>query len=892
SRRWCVLEIDALRKREWRIREDPCVHFSGKGSLFLRLHVLSKRKKQLNARRHAVGCVGRLRSLSIPTLSSLRSWREEPPEQRRRHKRKQKREQEQSYAVEEVIVCTDGLPSEEEEFSKFTAMHPGYLETLVVDELRDEEYGELQEDGHVCLDYSGHGLFSQLQQELDSSSSSFAITPIPGDLSPQALHDRPHEGTVESDIRRRVMRFLNIQEGEYGMVFTASKGSAFKLLGESYPFDAQRSLLTMFDYESEAVRSIQETAQSHGAKAFTASFNFPSLSVWSAQLKSQILGKLEEDKSLNMGEESMDLMETWGDKTKKRRKKRFFNMTNDGKCSMLESKKEQKGMFVFPVQSRVSGTKYSYQWMSLAQDNGWHVLLDASALGPKDMDSLGLSLFRPDFIITSFYKVFGSDPTGFGCLFVKNSSMSILYQSEAARSIGMVRLIALPGISSPRNQCRRECRDPLSEAVSAKHKLCMQSLKEEPIQAEVAFSGPASTFFRWKTAMKGAISMKMGACVVEINEEKESVSLKVSTGAMNHTCDEYTDLVEGTMLEVKKTKSPITPRSVLEESLLEVLDHSHDGESHDLSKGSSSGFAAQEEEIHHSKSSSKTHISSDVEPLRPPGSLQVSSCNALAKREFVTYYSHEIAGQGNSSTYKGAYSQPLVSRDMRENPFLTQSEGSSYYEELEFSSSLYDEDEGEDEDEGSSEFDIRGDPCHGRRREPEIYCRGLNHADSLGLNKTNDRLRFLTNWLITSMTKLQHLVSNKFVPLVHLYGPKAKYDRGASLAFNLFDSTGALVQPSLVQELAHRDNISLGMGVLSHIRFPEGCADLQSTSVCRDSVSILSPSAPTGNPASAAELQVVTAALGFFTNFEDVYRLWAFMAKFLDAEFAQLDMTH
>ncbi|KAE8779884.1 Molybdenum cofactor sulfurase 3 [Hordeum vulgare] len=41
--------------------------------------------------------------------------------------------------------------------------------------------------------------------------------------------------------------------------------------------------------------------------------------------------------------------------------------------------------------------------------------------GPKDMDSLGLSLFRPDFIITSFYRMFGSDPTGFGFLLIKKS---------------------------------------------------------------------------------------------------------------------------------------------------------------------------------------------------------------------------------------------------------------------------------------------------------------------------------------------------------------------------------------------------------------------------------------------------------------------------------------
>lgn len=36
-----------------------------------------------------------------------------------------------------------------------------------------------------------------------------------------------------------------------------------------------------------------------------------------------------------------------------------------------------------------------------------------------------------------------------------------------------------------------------------------------------------------------------------------------------------------------------------------------------------------------------------------------------------------------------------------------------------------------------------------------------------------------------------------------------------------------------------------------------------------------------------SEISVVTAALGFVSTFEDVYRLWAFVAKFLDADFVK-----
>ncbi|MBA0759690.1 hypothetical protein Gotri_022537 [Gossypium trilobum] len=39
--------------------------------------------------------------------------------------------------------------------------------------------------------------------------------------------------------------------------------------------------------------------------------------------------------------------------------------------------------------------------MSLVQENGWHVLLDATVLGAKEMETLRLSLFDPDFHICS-----------------------------------------------------------------------------------------------------------------------------------------------------------------------------------------------------------------------------------------------------------------------------------------------------------------------------------------------------------------------------------------------------------------------------------------------------------------------------------------------------------
>jgi selenocysteine lyase/cysteine desulfurase len=88
--------------------------------------------------------------------------------------------------------------------------------------------------------------------------------------------------------------------------------------------------------------------------------------------------------------------------------------------------------------------------------------------------------------------------------------------------------------------------------------------------------------------------------------------------------------------------------------------------------------------------------------------------------------------------------------------------------------------------------------------------------------------RYLTNWVINSLLKLQHpeQIEGQGTPLVHIYGPGVQFDRGASVTFNIFDRSGVLVQPSLVQRLADRSNISLGLGKLCNIIYPEGLQDL------------------------------------------------------------------
>ncbi|KAI4347487.1 hypothetical protein L6164_008297 [Bauhinia variegata] len=309
----------------------------------------------------------------------------------------------------------ESIPSLQDSLSEFCKVFPQYSETEQVDQVRAKEYYHLSASNHTCLDYIGIGLFSYYQlQNQDASKTQvassaihqtvssptqysdipfFSISYKTGNLKTLLLHGG-QESEFESAMKKRIMGFHNISENDYFMVFTANRTAAFKLVAESYPFQSSKKLLTVYDYESEAVEAMIRCSEKRGAKALSAEFSWPRLRIQSAKLRNMIVSK--------------------------------------------RKKKKNRGLFVFPLHSRVTGARYPYLWMSIAQENGWHILIDACALGPKDMDSFGLSLFRPDFLVCSFYKVFGENPSGFGCLFVKKSAISIL---EASSSAGIVNLI-------------------------------------------------------------------------------------------------------------------------------------------------------------------------------------------------------------------------------------------------------------------------------------------------------------------------------------------------------------------------------------------------------------------------------------------------------------------
>ncbi|MCD7452095.1 hypothetical protein HAX54_015012 [Datura stramonium] len=566
------------------------------------------------------------------------------------------------------------LPSCAQLFANLTEAYPHYCQTSLADEIRADEYYHLSVSKHVCLDYIGNGLFSYYQkqqgkyQPTDDSIASSSSAPPPSTLQFASLNESffnisyksvslrtqllygGQETDLECKMRKRIMKYMNISKHDYSMVFTANQSSAFKLLADSYPFGPNHNLLTVYDYENEAVEGMIDSAKNKGARVVSAEFSWPNLRINSRKLRKMLGVK----------------------------------------------KKKKRGLFVFPLQSKVTGTRYSYQWMNTAQENGWHVLFDASALGPKDMETLGLSIFQPDFLICSFFKVFGENPSGFCCLFVKNSSISQLNKSYT--SLGIISLVPVAAKSFEDKYASSSAAASTSSESDQENSAEFQEIKQ------VSYQENSAEF-------------------QEIKQVSDQESEKITT-------------------------------------LFEILNW---------------------------------------------------------------------GSKSNKNKYKKVESKTSMSSD-------------------------------------------------------KLECRGLDQADKLGLILTSSRARYLINWLINALTRLQHPHAEDIHhPLVKIYGPKIHFNRGPVVAFNVFDWKGQKIDPTLVQKLADRNNISLSCAFLQHIWFSKMYDDEKKT--------ILETLTSGDHNIQRGKLNcgvsVITASIGMITNFEDMYRLWSFIARFLDADFVE-----
>jgi molybdenum cofactor sulfurtransferase len=257
-------------------------------------------------------------------------------------------------------------------YTEFVTRYPSYDRTHDIDELRQREYGRLDELGHIYLDYTGGGLYTESQVRKHQDLLLRNVFGNPHSSNPTSL---VATRLVES-AREYVLRYFHAPPEEYVVIFTPNASGALKLVGEAYPFGKGCHYLLTFDNHN-SVNGIREFAHAKGADVTYVPLMLPDLRVDEAMLDA------------------------------------FLEEGTNG-CANL---------FAYPAQSNFSSVQHPLEWIEKAHAKGWDVLLDAAAFVPTNR--LDLSKWKPDFVPLSFYKMFGY-PTGVGALIARRAVLGKL----------------------------------------------------------------------------------------------------------------------------------------------------------------------------------------------------------------------------------------------------------------------------------------------------------------------------------------------------------------------------------------------------------------------------------------------------------------------------------
>ncbi len=270
------------------------------------------------------------------------------------------------------IPKNDFMKTLTEEWNAFSLTYPHYAMTTGLDQLRKQDYAILDQQGHTYLDFTGSGLYARSQIEAHSNFLMNNVFGNPHSTNPtsQSMTD------LVEKVRRSVLDFVHADPQEYICIFTQNASGALKLIGEAFPFEADSQYLLTYDNHN-SVNGIREFARARGAKINYIPIALPEMRINAEELE----------------------------------------------CKLTLINNSSPNLFAYPAQSNFSGVQHSLDWINKARNLGWSVLLDAAAFIPTNQ--LDLSKVHPDFVVCSFYKLFGY-PTGVGALIARREALSKL----------------------------------------------------------------------------------------------------------------------------------------------------------------------------------------------------------------------------------------------------------------------------------------------------------------------------------------------------------------------------------------------------------------------------------------------------------------------------------
>ncbi|PYI09329.1 aminotransferase class-V [Aspergillus sclerotiicarbonarius CBS 121057] len=264
---------------------------------------------------------------------------------------------------------------------------PEYADTAPLDHLRETEYNYLDEQGQTYLDYTGSGLAAKTQYHAHNVRLTEHVFGNPHSASPTSENST----RLVEQARSHVLAYLNASPETYTAIFTQNATGAARLVGEAYPFSRQKTFVLTEDNHN-SVNGIREFARGRHARTVYVPLQTPELRVNPAILAQALGGHWWE----------------WG-------------LDKMGIVKGARSTRE-RGLFAYPAQSNFSGVRHPLEWVTLAQECGYDVLLDAAAYLPTNRLDLSDGNPQPDFVMVSWYKLFGY-PTGLGCLIARRDAL-------------------------------------------------------------------------------------------------------------------------------------------------------------------------------------------------------------------------------------------------------------------------------------------------------------------------------------------------------------------------------------------------------------------------------------------------------------------------------------
>ena len=235
--------------------------------------------------------------------------------------------------------------------------------------LRRLEFARLDQQRLAYCDYAGSGLYAESQITAHQALLAEGIFGNPHSESLPSLRST----SILDEARAHVLSFLDADPEQYLVCFTANSSAAIKLVAESYPWNGGSSCVLTADNHN-SVNGVREYARRAGAR----------------------LTYVPLDEELRL---------------------------RDAQAVLRAARGKTRSFFAFPAQSNFSGVRHPLTLVGEARALGYDVLLDAAAFLPTN--SLSLRQVPADFVVLSFYKLFGY-PTGVGALVARRDAVKRL----------------------------------------------------------------------------------------------------------------------------------------------------------------------------------------------------------------------------------------------------------------------------------------------------------------------------------------------------------------------------------------------------------------------------------------------------------------------------------